>query len=1054
MKHYLLLSLIYFGFLSKILGQNCIDKRHPLYIEPLSYEGFRENRQCDKVDFMKFKDGSNPLCVLGMKSSFNNKGLGLLCGYKVVKASGEVDVLYGNKLIYSFVMYKSTDGYQWDTIKSNQISKIFTDTIGEYNFQIDKSPISLSTDGNYFYLASEKFSVTDDGKIRYYRSNDLKQWELIVERVEGVSRISGFEFINNGTASMICRHGFPSMRVSLFSKSGSTWKEVLELSTPTYGGNLGSYIQAYIGREIYHHKANGFLFQNREKPYYLYNNSSQNKDYLVFSLTNEPSQDSRVKSGQFNWWTLPKVIYRATNNSNIIFAQFSEGIYRSTDGGLTFKKIWFGGGYPDLYPICSDGTLFLKTSPSNSIYKSIDGGDTWEGVAYMGRLGGDTKVDFLPDGTFLLSTYTGVWRFKEKCKPSENIPSPVVFGTTVITHGYQLWFGSNPTEKDEWVNTMANTILAKVNNRGCIWEHRNNVFEPLPDKCPDKKGENILMFDWKEESNNWEEGQSENAGDRLFSSLIMSSQSEGINLSGLHFIGHSRGTVVNTEAIERLLVLKKDEKYRDRISIDQVTNLDPHDWGMDLGMGVVGTDFDNHPNLDSIDYPKNRKPNNGVISWIGSGFNDTYYQVVDPIYPYGRPVKGTFNVDWSQKAPGHSEIHEYFLKSIKNEAIDQHGYKYSRIVNKTRPLKDSANYYCYLDDNCREQPEFSFFDPMVISGTNRIRGIFNGSFDRGTVGWNIVPDAFLFRSTRDLPPFLPFTDISSFASLAILTNNQTSTLTRERAYFPPDAKSFSFEYKAGKIRNGKLKVIINGKEVTMVDLSEGDSFNQVLVDISEFSDRVVSIRFEFIAERSDNLFYPQLLIDNISLSKKPYSKGLNQTQTSPVPKNKQLDIISSNISSNLNSSFDNQEAWTTANGDVLIVDGVALLRASQKGIPVKFSSGDFRVHANARDLKIRIAKNKIGKGEIQVFFKELDSGIVHELHSESVNNSALKTTNVLLNASKALEGDIDFTKIQPEYNEMKINVSKISGKAGKLEISFINKGSLKHGVYIDEISIE
>jgi hypothetical protein len=229
------------------------------------------------------------------------------------------------------------------------------------------------------------------------------------------------------------------------------------------------------------------------------------------------------------------------------------------------------------------------------------------------------------------------------------------------------------------------------------------------------------------------------------------------------------------------------------------------------------------------------------------------------------------------------------------------------------------------------------------------------------------------------------------------------------------------------------------------DVNKDGVFNRD--DIKDMSDGVL---FDL-----GNTSSQQMLIVTDALEGNEHSSAsLNQIQVSPAPKNKQLDLISSNISNNLNSSFDNQGAWTTANGDVLTGDGVALLKVSQKGIPMKFSSGDFRVDANARDLKIRIAKNKIGKGEIQISFKELDSGAIHELHSESVNNSAAKTTNILINTSKALDGDLDFTKIQPEYIEMKIDVSKISGKAGRLEISFINKGSLKHGIYIDEISIE
>ena len=126
-------------------------------------------------------------------------------------------------------------------------------------------------------------------------------------------------------------------------------------------------------------------------------------------------------------------------------------------------------------------------------------------------------------------------------------------------------------------------------------------------------------MDWAKESNNNSEGFSEAAGDALFAALILGYKEGDFTLSSLHFIGHSRGTVVNTLAVERLLVLKGVNSNKYQINIDQVTNIDPHDWGL---AGIASDLNDAHKDI-LIDIPPNNTPNNGVIAWHGV-FSDTY----------------------------------------------------------------------------------------------------------------------------------------------------------------------------------------------------------------------------------------------------------------------------------------------------------------------------------------------------------------------------------------------------------------------------------------------
>ncbi len=83
----------------------------------------------------------------------------------------------------------------------------------------------------------------------------------------------------------------------------------------------------------------------------------------------------------------------------------------------------------------------------------------------------------------------------------------------------------------------------------------------------------VLVSDWYVESDISDSGFSEAAADALFASLVdLDNQVGGIFASPLHFIGHSRGTVVNSEIIQRLGASGKVT------SGIQMTTLDPHDF--------------------------------------------------------------------------------------------------------------------------------------------------------------------------------------------------------------------------------------------------------------------------------------------------------------------------------------------------------------------------------------------------------------------------------------------------------------------------------------------
>jgi len=145
----------------------------------------------------------------------------------------------------------------------------------------------------------------------------------------------------------------------------------------------------------------------------------------------------------------------------------------------------------------------------------------------------------------------------------------------------------------------------------------------------------VVLFDWSDESNNMSSGWGEGAGDALFSLLAgvgLVDPDAGAANPPLHFIGHSFGTAVTSEVVERLA--------RFDVPVDQVTYLDPHDF--DQSCPVDGSQ-----RLFDLGAPAGY----GATVWNNVAFSDVYYQVrglngsavPQFVVPLGRPIPGAAN---------------------------------------------------------------------------------------------------------------------------------------------------------------------------------------------------------------------------------------------------------------------------------------------------------------------------------------------------------------------------------------------------------------------------
>jgi hypothetical protein len=165
-----------------------------------------------------------------------------------------------------------------------------------------------------------------------------------------------------------------------------------------------------------------------------------------------------------------------------------------------------------------------------------------------------------------------------------------VTGATIITHGFQPTAGGGDSLMPlaQAIRTKADTANGEqryawlldydVPGQGEIGQFdRQGSILPDPNNGG-LAGEVVLLFDWAAESSETSSGWGAAAGDALFSMLVdlnlVHPDLGAQNDIPLHFIGHSFGTAVTSEAVERLA--------RFDVPVDHVTYLDPHDFDQAL----------------------------------------------------------------------------------------------------------------------------------------------------------------------------------------------------------------------------------------------------------------------------------------------------------------------------------------------------------------------------------------------------------------------------------------------------------------------------------------
>lgn len=353
---------------------------------------------------------------------------------------------------------------------------------------------------------------------------------------------------------------------------------------------------------------------------------------------------------------------------------------------------------------------------------------------------------------------------------------------TVITHGVRPL-----NDFPAWTLNMAEAVKERL-GEGSIY-----VYDLLEEDFIRLQGygnsdEAILIFDWSNASNENYTGFSEAAGDALFAGLISGEEKGMWTLDRVHFIGHSRGPVVNSEAIERLL------KVKGAAANIHVTTLDPTDVSLPVG--------DSDVNGDGLP---------PVVIWKGVEFADNYFRkrycLGESLADFdGIFIEGAVNTDLTGRGIclfppfsttiDHSAVHAWYLGTIDTAALSEgltliHDDWY--IADGAPPREKDGYYFSYVAGGERPTLYSGARRPVQVDWLNDAEhGLVNGNFNRGPQGFNALANS--------LPgwgwvPKVPGDTYLAYADGGHLVLSENGTMARHnRFYMPPETRSVAFEY--------------------------------------------------------------------------------------------------------------------------------------------------------------------------------------------------------------------------------------------------------------------
>ncbi len=138
-----------------------------------------------------------------------------------------------------------------------------------------------------------------------------------------------------------------------------------------------------------------------------------------------------------------------------VMTSYGDGVYKSTDAGKTWSKMGLSKtqhisrivihpNNPDIVYVAAQGALYAP-SEERGIYKSIDGGDSWEKVLFVNTLTGCSELSMDPSTPEVL--YAAMWHHQRK--PNIVISGGPGSGLYKSVDGGENWFKIHKGLPDE-----------------------------------------------------------------------------------------------------------------------------------------------------------------------------------------------------------------------------------------------------------------------------------------------------------------------------------------------------------------------------------------------------------------------------------------------------------------------------------------------------------------------------------------------------------------------------------------------------------------------------
>ena len=460
--------------------------------------------------------------------------------------------------------------------------------------------------------------------------------------------------------------------------------------------------------------------------------------------------------------------------------------------------------------------------------------------------------------------------------------------TTIITHGFNLDVGTPEWKDYKWQFSMADKVSDDRQilfiRKGEIYQTDLNyfAFSLIDDKTKiddlissdniryfykpinlSKTQNVVIVFDWIEESDKNSFGWSEAAGDALAASLMRLAENYPWILKKLHFIGHSRGTVVNSEAIQRLIYYAS-QGYLNNIEMDKnihMTTLDPHP----AGHWLYAPQRDDAVNSKELAI--------GVSGWIGGEYStayiDNYYQTEAtfeglPDYPglfYKKDLTSLFP---SSGMDGHILVHTWYHGTVDTQAEKDEFGNGRAIENNWYNQRNNEGFaYSFMRKN-----DLS----AIASNQNTLTSVHDfGHFNDGKLIFN---GDFLINSfgSEHYTPGWNYQGGSGGASV-YLTHLDLKRTTPEKThnffYIARDKIYFSASV-TKKSQDDELYVLLldeNNNSIIEhnIPLSWYTSFKNYSMDVSKYRGTVKRLKFEIV--NKGFFIDSEVLVDNIGFEK-------------------------------------------------------------------------------------------------------------------------------------------------------------------------------------------